>query len=65
MKHKFDFFLSDICQIRLDFDTVVLDQPSSTGTCSDEFSVDSPASADPPTLCGTFSGTHSKKSSLE
>jgi len=49
---------ADICQIRLDFDTVVLDQPSSTGTCSDEFSVDSPASADPPTMCGTFSGTH-------
>jgi len=49
---------SDICQIRLDFQTAVLDQPSSTGTCSDVLTVTSPSSANPPTLCGTFTDTH-------
>merc|ERR1711935_318751 len=48
----------DICQIRLDFQTAVFDQPSTTGTCSDEFSVTSPSGANPPTLCGSFSDTH-------
>ena len=53
---------TDICQIRLDFDSVTMDQPDSTsGTCDDEVKATSPTSFSPPTICGTLTGTHSKK----
>ena len=55
---------TDICQIRLDFDSVTMAQPSTTttaiGTCSDEVKATSPTSFSPPTICGTLTGTHSE-----
>ena len=50
---------------RLDFDILVLDQPDSTttiGACTgkDTLLVDLSNGSDPPTLCGTISGHHSK-----
>ena len=67
----FIYFLKSIflaiCQIRLDFDTVVLGDPSTTtgaiGECSgDSLTVTSPSSYYITPLCGTLSGTHSKYS---
>ena len=50
---------------RLDFDILVLDQPDATttiGACTgkDTLLVDLSNGSDPPTLCGTISGHHSK-----
>jgi len=54
----------DICQIRLDFNSVTMAQPATTGTtigtCSDEVKATSPTSFSPPTICGTLTGTHSE-----
>ena len=55
---------TDICQIRLDFNSVTMAQPATTGTtigtCSDEVKATSPTSFSPPTICGTLTGTHSE-----
>jgi len=55
---------SDICQIRLDFVTTGLGQPTSTtGKCDNDKLVITPgggslAGANPPELCGTLTGQH-------
>ena len=52
----------DICQIRLDFVSVVTGD-ASAGTCSDSITATSPTiggSNALPTLCGTLTGSHSK-----
>ena len=63
------FIISEICQIRLDFSKVILDQPSTTtiGDCtttdSDQLTAKSPSSSKQgniPILCGTLTGSHSK-----
>ena len=53
----------DLCNIRLDFDTFVLTQPSSlVGSCNQDTAVaTSPTGASPPAnICGTLTGQHSK-----
>jgi len=55
---------SEICQIRLDFVTTGLGQPTvTTGACDNDNLVITPgtgalAGANPPTLCGTLTGQH-------
>jgi len=53
---------SNICQIRLDFDSAVFQQPTSTtASCStggDTVTVTSPTGISPPVFCGTFTGSH-------
>ena len=49
----------DICQIRLDFVSVVTGT-ASAGTCSDSITATSPTSNTLPVLCGTLTGSHSK-----
>ena len=52
----------DICQIRLDFVSVVTGS-ASAGTCSDSITATSPTNSNNdalPTLCGTLTGSHSK-----
>ena len=52
---------SDICQLRLDFDTFDITETSpGDGTCVDSFLVTSGSSRTYPTLCGTLTGQHSK-----
>lgn len=56
----------DICNIRLDFTDVSLQQPAAAGTCTNTIlditpgSTTSPVSVgqDPPTVCGTLTGQH-------
>lgn len=54
---------TDICKIRIDFETMVL-SPASSGTdtvglCTDDtFTVSSPGATNPPLLCGTLTGHH-------
>ena len=61
----------DICQVRLDFDTFDIQQPSTTtgsiGSCttttSDKITITSPSGLDAPQipiLCGILTGSHSK-----
>ena len=49
-----------ICQLRLDFDRLVLNNPANTGICTDLITTTSPTGASPPRLCGALSGQHSK-----
>ena len=51
-----------ICQLRFDFDTLEIADPSSTTTqcATDTVAFDSPSGYDPPTLCGTITGQHCK-----
>jgi len=55
---------TNICQVRLDFDSAVFRQPStattSMGSCTsrDTVTVTSPAGISPPVVCGTFTGSH-------
>ena len=54
---------TDICSIRIDFETMVLSPASSdTGTvglCTDDtLTISSPGSTNPPMLCGTLTGHH-------
>ena len=54
---------SDICQIRLDFDSLVLSPASATtgtvGLCTDDsLSLSNPGGPSPPLLCGTLTGQH-------
>ena len=50
---------------RLDFDNVVLLNPSTTGECSDTFTSTSPMGYSPPVWCGTMTGQHSKSERRE
>ena len=59
------FLFLDICQIRLDFDDVVLTQPSTTATSvgkcdGDNIAFTSASGTSLTSLCGTLTGTHSK-----
>ena len=54
---------TDICKIRIDFETAVLSPASSTagtvGLCTDDtLTVSSPGGTNPPLLCGTLTGHH-------
>ena len=54
---------TDICKIRIDFETAVLSPASSTagtvGLCTDDsLTVSSPGGTNPPLLCGTLTGQH-------
>jgi len=54
---------NDVCQIRLDFDTVTLAGPDADGDCgtaNDEFTFTSPSTTIPgvASLCGTLTGQH-------
>ena len=54
---------SDVCQLRLDFETFsgfVTTTPA--GSCSDSFAASGQTGKDPPTICGTNTGYHSKYS---
>jgi len=56
---------TDLCQIRLDFDNLVLAQPSSSGDCAptgDSAVAVSPTGQSPPAnICGTLTGQHSEE----
>lgn len=51
---------TEICQIRLDFDTFSTTIASTTGTCTDSFKItgNTRGSNTTPNLCGTLSGQH-------
>ena len=54
--------LDDICQLRLDFQTMTgFATGSPAGACSDSFAVAGQTGKDPPTICGTDTGYHSEK----
>lgn len=62
--YNFDRICDNLCQIRLDFDTL-MSQNSADGSCgtmADSITVSSPfsssTSASPPVLCGTLTGQH-------
>ena len=65
----FSYAFSDICQLRLDFETFELNQPPSgttattAGTCEDTFTVTRPTGGRQrfSALCGDLSGQHSKR----
>jgi hypothetical protein len=50
----------DICQLRLDLDDFVINQPDNDGLCADTLAVTSPTLFSPPIVCGTLTGQHSK-----
>ena len=51
----------DICQLRLDFQTFSgFTTTTPNGGCSDSFAVAGQTGKDPPTICGTNTGYHSK-----
>lgn len=59
--YTFSRFASDICQLRLDFDTLqVATPPSTTGLCTtvDSIAITQPTSGTIPTICGTLTGQH-------
>jgi len=47
-----------VCQLRLDFENFDLTESTSTGACTDSFSVSVGSSRTYPTLCGTLTGEH-------
>lgn len=54
---------SDICQLRVDFETFVMSAPSTTtgtiGNCvNDNLIISNPSGPNPPMVCGTLSGQH-------
>ena len=54
---------SDICQLRVDFETFVMSAPSTTtgtiGSCvNDNLVISNPTGPNPPMVCGTLSGQH-------
>ena len=65
------FFFStflDICQVRLDFDTFSITQPSTAGACTtDTVTITTKTGLTKPNipvLCGTLTGSHSKYISI-
>ena len=52
----------DICQLRLDFQTFSgFATTSPAGACDDTFAATGQTGSDPPSICGTNTGYHSKK----
>ena len=63
--------ISEICQVRLDFFKVVLQQPTSTtGSCTHTYTTITPGATGvtaynrPPALCGTLTDQHCTKTTL-
>ena len=64
--------ISEICQVRLDFFKVVLQQPTSTtGSCTNTYTTITPGATtphtaynSPPALCGTLTDQHCTKTTL-
>ena len=54
----------DICQLRLDFQTFSGFATTTGGACNDYFTAAGQTGKNPPNICGTNTGYHSKKSSL-
>ena len=51
----------DVCQLRFDFETFSgFAIASGTGICTDTFAVTGQTGVNPPSICGTNSGLHSK-----
>ena len=58
------FFLG-ICQLRLDFTTLILNTPPSSGACSDGFTISSPSlGMEFGTICGQYLSGHHGNSKL-
>ena len=54
-----------ICQLRLDFTTLILNTPPSSGACSDGFTVSSPSlGMEFGTICGQYLSGHHGNSKL-
>ena len=49
----------DICQLRLDFQTMS-GFAATVGVCSDKFTAEGQTGVNPPSICGTNTGYHSK-----
>jgi len=49
---------SDICQIRLDFDNFDITEVTTTGVCTDSFTITGPSGQNPHVLCGTLTNSH-------
>lgn len=50
----------EICQLRLDFDTLDLTESLTTGACTDSFDTTTSSGREYHSLCGTLSGQHGK-----
>ena len=59
---KFYIFFSDILNLslRLDFQSMSLADAAATGACSDYFEATGDTGQNPPRICGTNTGYHSK-----
>ena len=55
--------LSDICQMRLDFDNFDITE-TTAGVCTDSLTVTGPTGRNPMDLCGTLTGMHRKSHNL-
>merc|ERR1719499_2839721 len=55
---KFEKVSSDICQLRLDFQTFSGIAVGTGGACTDTFAVAGQTSKNPPSICGTNTGYH-------
>ena len=55
--------LSDICQMRLDFDNFDITE-TTAGVCTDSLTVTGPTGRNPMDLCGTLTGMHRKSQNL-
>ena len=51
--------LSDICQMRLDFDNFDITE-TAAGVCTDSLTVTGPTGRNPMDLCGTLTNQHRK-----
>ena len=56
---------NNICQLRLDFDALDLTEVAALGAptcgeCTDKLTITGPTGRNPPVVCGTLSGSHSK-----
>ena len=51
----------DVCQLRLDFQTMTGFFTGTSGACGvDDFAVSGQTGSNPPTICGTNTGYHSE-----
>ena len=51
---------TDICQFRLDFDAFDITEVATTGVCTDKLTITGTTGRNPPVVCGTLTGQHSK-----
>ena len=59
--HTIDKVSDDVCQLRLDFQTMSGFATSTTaGLCSDSFAAAGQTGVDPPSICGTNTNYHSE-----